>query len=484
MRHGLLPGVRITLSDKRVYQDSLSFLVVIPHLWRYERNHLIFTAFVSNVTVHGLNKALVDIIPPREHFRRQIRIAILWQHGVPCTPRTRIERGIKDNLDRRQLLKAAVRGAATALVAPTLSRATMFNVGRFRFSTRADQTYSARAINLVQRSIVIDMLASPANAAEEQMLGKPESFQAGDYASYKQSGITVFHVANGFSGPEAYLGVLRYLAGYNGFLARHYEWFERIEMRARLDTIKLSGKVGILLGVQNSDHFRKVEDVDSFYGLGQRISQLTYNERNLIGNGCYERRDDGLSDFGLAIVERMNKVGMAVDVSHCGDRTTLDAFDVSTKPVLITHSNCRALNPRHPRCKTDEAIKAMASKGGVMGITEARDFVSPKEPTTLESMLDHYDYVAKLVGVEHLGIGSDVGLVGYDATPPEEMKQLRNGGKSSLGMRDKLDIDGLNIPKRPFDIAEGLIRRKYSDANVEAILGGNFRRALKEIWIS
>ena len=315
------------------------------------------------------------------------------------------------------------------------------------------------------------------------MLGNPESFRAEDFAAYKESGITVFHVANGFSGPDAYVDVLRYLAGYNAFLAKHTNWFERVETPTGLDTIKLSGKVGILLGVQNSDHFRKLDDVDSFYGLGQRISQLTYNVRNLIGNGCYERRDEGLSDFGLAVVERMNKVGMAVDVSHCGDRTTLEAFDVSKKPVLVTHSNCRALNRNHPRCKTDEAIRAMAAKGGVMGITEARDFVSAKEPTTLESMLDHYDYVAKLVGVEHVGMGSDVGLIGYDAMPPEEMKQLRNAGKSSQGMRDKLDIDGFNIAKRPFDIAEGLIRRSYSDANVEAMLGGNFRRVLKEIWI-
>jgi membrane dipeptidase len=207
--------------------------------------------------------------------------------------------------------------------------------------------------------------------------------------------------------------------------------------------------------------------------------------RTLIGNGCYERRDEGLSDFGLAVVERMNKVGMAVDVSHCGDRTTLDAFDVSKKPVLITHSNCRALNPNQARCKTDEAIKAMAAKGGVMGITEVRDFVSGKEPTTFESMLDHFDYVTKLVGVEHLGMGSDIDLQGYDALPPEEIKkEYRSGGKANESIREKIDVDGLNYAKRPFDIAEGLLRRNYSDANIEAILGGNFRRVLKEIWTS
>ena len=233
-----------------------------------------------------------------------------------------------------------------------------------------------------------------------------------------------------------------------------------------------------LLGID----FRKLDDVDYFYGLGQRVSQLTYNARTLIGNGSTERRDDGLSDFGVAVVDRMNKLGMAVDVSHCGDRTTLDAFDVSKKPVLITHSNCRALNPNHPRCKTDEAIKAMAAKGGVMGITEVRMFVSPKEPTTIETMLDHFDYVAKLVGVEHLGVGSDIDLVGYDGMNPDENKQLRAGYKGSYGFRDKIDIDGYHYAKRPFDLAEGLIRRKYSDANIEAILGGNFARVLKQIW--
>src|SRR5437667_10271004 len=121
-----------------------------------------------------------------------------------------------------------------------------------------------------------------------------------------------------------------------------------------------------------------------------------------------------MSYIGGAIAEGMNKDGMAVDVSHCGDTTTLDAFQASKKPVLITHSNCRSLNPNHPRCKTDEAIKAMAAKGGVMGVTEVRMFVSPKEPTGVDNMLDHFDHVSKLVGVEHLGVGSDIDLIGYD----------------------------------------------------------------------
>jgi membrane dipeptidase len=378
-------------------------------------------------------------------------------------------------VNRRSFLKSAGGGVALG--------ATMVNRGRhLLFAGRPE--YSARAIELVERSTVIDMLAplwiSPGKTMK--MLGNPDNFTAADYAPYKDSGINVFHIAIGTGGPDAYLETLKFLSGYDSFLARHDAWFARVETPSRLDGIKASGKVGILLGIQNAEHFRKVDDVDYFYGLGQRVSQLTYNARTLIGNGSTERRDDGLSDFGVGIVERMNKVGMAVDVSHCGDKTTLDAFEVSKKPVLITHSNCRTLNPNHPRCKTDEAIKAMAAKGGVMGITEVRMFISPTEPTGMDAMLDHYDHVAKLVGVEHLGVGSDIDLLGYDAMPPDEYKQLKAGYKSSYGFRDKIDIDGYKFAKRPFDLAEALIRRKYRDADIEAILGGNFRRVLKEIW--
>jgi membrane dipeptidase len=378
-------------------------------------------------------------------------------------------------VNRRSFLKTAGGGVGLA--------ATMVNRGRY-LPFAGGPEYSARAIELVERSTVIDMLAplwiSPSKTMK--MLGNPDNFTSEDYAPYKDCGINVFHIAIGTGGPDAYLETLKFLSGYDSFLARHDAWFARVDTPSRLDGIKASGKVGILLGIQNSEHFRKVDDVDYFYGLGQRVSQLTYNARTLIGNGSTERRDDGLSDFGVAIVERMNKVGMAVDVSHCGDTTTLDAFQASKKPVLITHANCRALNPNHPRCKTDEAIKAMAAKGGVMGITEVRMFVSPTEPTGLDAMLDHYDHVRKLVGVEHVGVGSDIDLLGYDAMPPDEYKQLKAGYKSSYGFRDKIDIDGYTFAKRPFDLAEGLIRRKYGDADVEAILGGNFRRVLKEIW--
>lgn len=376
------------------------------------------------------------------------------------------------------MLKGAAAAGAGALAAPMLNR------GRYVVFAGSATEYSARAVDLVNRSIVIDMLSvlTLDFAKQDKWFADPELFTAADLQPYKDSGINVFHIAVGLGGPQAYEETLKFFASWNGFIADQGDHFMRIDSAADLDRVKKSGKIGILLGLQNSDQFRTPADVAFFRGLGQRVSQLTYNSRNFIGNGSTERRDEGISDFGVAIIERMNKVGMAVDVSHCGDRTTLDAFELSKKPVLITHSNCRALAAGHPRDKSDEAIKKVGASGSVMGITGVRMFVKADEPTTIEHALDHFDHVKKLIGPEHLGVGSDIDLYGYDKMPPEQNKRLRAGYKGSYGFREKIDIEGLDHPKRMFDLAEGLIRRKYSDKDIEGILGGNFARVLKQIW--
>jgi membrane dipeptidase len=388
-------------------------------------------------------------------------------------------------ITRRQSLKRLLGVAAATITAP------MINRGWFQLFAESATKYSARAIDLVQRSTVVDMLnpftllgvlAPFKGDKRPTWFTNPETFTIADFQRFKDSKIDVMHVGVGTVGPNAYDQVMWFLGLWNGFIAHHGEHLMRVDDATGIDAAKSSGKIGIILGLQNSEHFRTPDDVDRFYQLGQRISLLTYNTRNLIGNGSTERRDDGISDFGVTIIDRMNKARMAVDVAHCGDRTTLDAFEISKAPVLITHANCRGLNPDQPRCKTDEAIRKMAAKGGVMGITGVRNFVSPKEPTTIENVLDHYDHVAKLVGVEHVGIGSDIDLDGYDALPEDYKKWLRSLYKSSYAFRDKMDTDGVNHYKRVFDITDGLIRRGYSDADIELILGGNFRRVLRQIW--
>ncbi len=382
------------------------------------------------------------------------------------------------HLTRRDALKALAGTAGAILGAP------MINRGRYRLFAWTQEEYSARAIDLMERSLVIDMLSpfSVNGATRRKWLTNPDSFTSEDWERYRSSGINVFHPAIGMGGVTENKSVLQFFAAWNGFLANHAELFMRIDSVEDFSRLQQSEKIGVILGLQNANHFQTVADVKLFHALGQRVAQLTYNARNMIGSGSTERSDGGLSDFGIEIVEEMNEVGIAVDVSHCGDRTTLDAFEASQNPVLITHSNCRALVPGHPRLKTDEAIRKMAVTGGVMGITGVRMFVRDTEPTTIEHCLDHFDHVAQLVGVEHVGVGSDSDLDGYDDLPAEVNARLRDSYKGSYGFREKIDIEGLDHPKRMYDLTEGLIRRGYRDSDIEGVLGGNFKRVLAQIW--
>lgn len=350
---------------------------------------------------------------------------------------------------------------------------------------------SGRAARLVAEATVIDMLNGFESSLEQRdgksllelWLARPESFGEADFAAYRDSGFDVLALGDLVQDHEA---ALVWIARWNGFLATNARFFARVDTAAALDAVRGSGRLGVMLTLQDSSHFRDADDVDLFHSLGQRVSQLTYNGANRLGAGAFEDADGGLTDFGHAIVERMNLRGMGVDLSHCGDRTTLDALAASTRPVLITHAACRALNPGYPRAKTDEMIREMAAKGGVIGIPVLRFMIRDREPVTVEHFLDHVDHVARLVGVEHVGIGSDQGLVTEDMMPLAYRKGRLEGAPPKYRVHTDADericIAGIDGPRRSFDIAEGLVRRGYSDADVRLVLGGNFARALRQIW--
>jgi membrane dipeptidase len=326
-------------------------------------------------------------------------------------------------------------------------------------------SYSAATLALIQSNTVIDLLGLLTLDYRKliEWQTRPESFTAADLARLKASGVTVFHPAVGFTEgdiPQLTLGDIR---RWNEFLAAHPADFLRVDSPADLDRAKIENKIGILLGFQNSEHFRTEDDVDRYYALGQRVSQLTYH-RNRLGGGSTDAHDEGLTDFGSRVVSRMNATGMAIDVSHCGDRTTLEIIDASAKPVLATHANCRALVPGSGRCKTDEAIRRIASRGGVVGITMVRPFVHVGGPACMENVLDHVDHVVKLAGVEHVAMGTDVDLVGRD----------RAGARH-------YDLDGVRYSRKVFDFTEGLQRRNYRREDIALILGGNVRRAMQLI---
>ncbi|HTA40943.1 MAG TPA: membrane dipeptidase [Bryobacteraceae bacterium] len=323
--------------------------------------------------------------------------------------------------------------------------------------------YSNRATDLVSQSHVIDMLGLLTLNWDllDRWHKDPKTFREADARKLRSSGINVFHPAVAFESAQAHAITREWFEKWNRLIAAHPDCFLRIDNYRDLTRARQTGKIGIILGMQDANHLRDIRDLDAFYAMGQRLTQLTYNSKNSLGAGCKAAADRGLSQFGEAVVARMNAIGMAIDVSHCGEKTTLDAIDASKKPVLITHSNCKSLAPGVPRCKTDEAIIAAARKGGVIGLTGVRHFVRAKDPVSIEDALDHFDYAVKIAGIEHVGLGSDTDLDG------------RGQGA---------DIAGLNHVDRVFDLTEGLIRRRYTDEQILMILGGNFQRALNQIW--
>jgi membrane dipeptidase len=372
---------------------------------------------------------------------------------------------------RRRTLKLLT-GACAALALP---RAGFAQAG----AKDPKNQYSSKVLDLVQRSLVIDMLAPLKLDFRPEAYSQP--LTDSEAAMFRSCGITGFHNSVGVGGASAYEDALQFIAAWSGFVGRNTDVFTLVGKAADLDHAKASQKIAVIMGLQNADEFREPKDVKAFYEIGLRCAQLTYNTQNLIGSGSTERVDGGISDYGVEIIKAMNDVGMLVDVSHSGAQTTLDAIEISPKPIAFTHSNCRALND-HPRLKTDEAIRKLAAKGGVMGITGVRNFVKDKEPTTVEDIVDHIDHVVKLVGIDHVGIGSDSDLMGYDHMPADQYKQLKAGYKSSYAFRDKIDTDGFNHPRKVYDLTAALIRRGYGDANIQAVLGGNFRRLLGSTW--
>jgi membrane dipeptidase len=270
------------------------------------------------------------------------------------------------------------------------------------------------------------------------------------------------------------------------FLDEFSEFIRPVRSVADIDAAKAEGRTGIIFGWQNAAPIgNDLSRLRLFYELGVRIIQLTYNERNLLGNGCYERVDDGLSRFGLSAVAEMNRLGILIDLSHVGDRTTLDAIEHSETPVAVTHALARS-QIDHPRNKTDEAIKNLVEHGGVIGANAFPMFFGRGFETTLEEYLDSIDYLVQMVGPRAVGIGTDFCM--------EQPREWFESLFASQGMIPAKEVAftphpyqhlvGFESPASWHRLAEGLLDRNYPEAEVQAILGGNFHRLFGEVWKS
>jgi membrane dipeptidase len=372
-----------------------------------------------------------------------------------------------------------LRSAAAAVAAPAVLR------GRYRVFASTAKEYPERVVRLMRESLVIDMLNQflyrfDQKDLKEKWLTEPGAFREADFERFKQTGVHVIGFGEGvnnFSEAEQLFGK------WNSFIALYPQWLRRINNAGDMARVREDGKFGILYGVQSSAQFETLDDVNRCYGMGQRVSQLSYNYRSLVADGAFEPYDGGVSEYGGKVIERMNTVRMAVDIGHASDKTKLDALAISKAPVILSHGNCRALIPGGLRASTDDAIRKLAAKGGVMGISDIAFMVKGTEPVTIDDVVDHYDHVRDLVGIEHVGVGSDAGIESNDLAGPEKVKAILTTADKRYRIHGSHEVvAGMEGPNRMWELCAALVRRGYTDEHIQLVLGGNWARVLKEIW--
>jgi membrane dipeptidase len=250
----------------------------------------------------------------------------------------------------------------------------------------------------------------------------------------------------------------------------------------------------ILFNLQNADPIGDdLERVEELWARGVRAVQLTYNLRNLYGDGCVERRDGGLSRFGLALVERLNAAGMIVDTSHCSDRTTLDAVEASSRPIAITHASARALVD-HPRAKPDHVLRAVAERGGYVGIVIMPMILTQSgRGATIDHVVDHLLHVMEIVGPGQVGIGTDWGKPYYQAMEwgyGSIRESLRTGAFDWVGWLPEHHFypeevcRGVETWERWPRLIERMRERGIREATIDGIVGGNFLRFWRAVQSS
>ena len=266
----------------------------------------------------------------------------------------------------------------------------------------------------------------------------------------------------------------------------HQDFIVRGETLADIKRAKENGQIAFIASLEAATAIEnEVDRLDILYGLGIRSSGIAYSEANTLGSGLKEARDGGLTEFGRQAVRRMNKLGIAIDVSHSGDQTSLDTIEVSERPIFITHAGARSLWDTR-RMKPDEVLRAMAAKGGVIGIEAApHTTLTKKHPKhSIESYMEHFEYCADLIGIDHVAFGPDtlfgdhVGLHYYFA------KQLSIRSAHGTQQFEEVEfVDGIENPAEAFpNIVRWLVKHDYSDGDIAKAIGGNVMRVLDEVW--
>jgi len=336
---------------------------------------------------------------------------------------------------------------------------------------------------------VIDGCGGPGDPAAEDA---PE-LSARSIADVRASGITAVNVTVGAVGDRpslsAFEAIFRDLARWEGEISRHPDTFLRVGAARDLEQAKTTGRLGLIYGLQDGVAFQDdLSRLEILHRFGVRIIQPTYNLRNLLGDGCLEPDGAGLSRAGQEAIRRMNALGILVDLSHCGRRTTRDALAASSKPVAFTHTGCAAIAD-HPRNKTDEELQSLAAKGGVAGIY-FMPYLRPGAQPMAEDVVRHVEHAVNVAGEDHVGVGTDGTISAVDLTPAyrarlqEDIDRRKKAGIGAPGEVAGIYtfVPDLNTPRRLQRLGELLSARGHGAARIEKILGGNFARLFRETW--
>ena len=376
-------------------------------------------------------------------------------------------------LARRHFLSTLSAGAVAATLPATRAHS-------------ADAVKSSATWPRYEAISVIDALGGPGNA------NKPDKpLDAEDLADVRASGLTAVNLTVGSVGSYArdYDGAIEGIAHWDKEIATHPDTLMKFSRIGDFAEAKRSRRLAIIYGFQDTTPFgENLDRLDTFADLGVRIVQLTYNRRNLVGDGCLEPADAGLSLFGRELVERMNAREVLVDLSHCGHRTTDEAIEISKKPVAITHAGCAAVSDL-PRNKTDATLRKLADRGGVVGIYLMPYLRTGGQPMAAD-VIAHIEHALDVCGEDHVGIGTDGTISSVRLTEEykkgfaDEIAERRKRGVSAPGETAAVYtfVPDLNTPRRFETIATLLAQRGRSERAAEKVLGGNFLRLFAQTW--
>jgi membrane dipeptidase len=372
---------------------------------------------------------------------------------------------------RRMLLAASGAAAIGLTVVPGIAHSTQRKWARY------------------QRAVLIDGLGGPGGQATEA--GAPLTTHEID--DVHASGMTCLHLTVGEVGTmpadEAYDKAVASIARWEAEIDRHPATLVRVRTVADIRAAKSSGRTGLIYGFQDGVCFETdLERLATFHRLGIRVIQPTYNRRNQLGDGCMEPVDAGLSRKGHEAVERMEALGILLDLSHCGRTTAAAAMRVARRPVAFTHTGCAALAD-HPRNRTDDELRAVASSGGVAGIFVMPYLSAGRQPSA-DDVVRHVEHAIDVAGEDHVSVGTDGTLSAIELTPEFVANFKANvARRKALGIAAPQEFDDgylfasdLNGPRRFELLADRLSLRGHSDDRIEKILGSNLLRVFGAAW--